>query len=69
MIVGKWNKSVILTYVGLLFAIFGMYTSIILGNTQYTISCLIIAGMCDLFDGFIARKIKRNEEEKSLEYN
>lgn len=66
MIVGKWNKSVILTYVGLLFAIFGMYTSIILGNTQYTISCLIIAGMCDLFDGFIARKIKRNEEEKKF---
>ena len=29
-------------------------------------SCLIIAGVCDMFDGFVARKCKRDEEEKDF---
>lgn len=66
MIIGKWNKSVILTYIGLGFAILGMYFSLTKNNILYAISCLIIAGVCDLFDGFVARKCKRTEEEKNF---
>ena len=67
IIIGKWNKSVILTYIGLLISIFGIYTCFYIGNSiNIAMSCLIIAGICDLFDGMIARKCKRNEEEKNF---
>ena len=67
MIIGKWNKSVILTYVGLIFSVFGIFICMTKENSiNIAMSCLIIAGICDLFDGFIARKCKRTEEEKNF---
>ena len=67
MIIGKWNKSVILTYIGLLISLFGIYLCFSIEDcTNWAMSCLIIAGVCDLFDGVIARKCKRNEEEKNF---
>ena len=50
--IGKWNKSVILTYIGLGCSLLGFYFSTV--NINYTIICLVLAGICDLFDGFIA---------------
>ena len=65
MIIGKWNKSVILTYIGLIFSMFGIFICITKENSiNIAMCCLIISGICDLFDGFIARKCKRTEEEK-----
>lgn len=65
MIIGKWNKSVILTYVGLFVSILGIFLCF---QTEKKIlwgmACLIIAGLCDLFDGAVARRCKRTEEEK-----
>lgn len=67
MIIGKWNKSVILTYIGLLVSICGIYMCFCVDNSiNLAMSCLIIAGICDLFDGFVARKCKRSEEEKNF---
>lgn len=60
--IGKWNKSVILTYIGLGCSLIGMFLA--RTNIAYTIIFLVLAGICDLFDGFIARKCKRNDEEK-----
>ena len=34
------------------------------GNIKLSITFLIAAGICDLFDGVIARKIKRTNEER-----
>ena len=64
MIIGKWNKSVILTYIGLCFGILGMCFVFASENILYAFSCLLVAGVCDLFDGVIARKCKRTKEEK-----
>ena len=68
MFIGKWNKSVILTYIGLAISILGM--RICFSNNENSINlamvCLIIAGICDLFDGQIARKCKRTEQEKNF---
>lgn len=63
MFIGKWNKSVIMTYVGLLFSVIGIYFSF---NEKilYAFSCLIVAGICDMLDGTIARRCKRDESEK-----
>lgn len=65
MFIGKWNKSVILTYIGVLIACFGIYLALA-GAPNCACICLIFAGVCDMFDGAIARSIKRNEEEKKF---
>lgn len=66
MILGMWNKSVVLTYVGLAFAVLGMCLAMTGGKVSYAYACLIAAGVCDLFDGAVARKVKRTEEEKQF---
>jgi len=63
MFIGKWNKSVILTYIGLGFGIVGMYTALIEKNIMLAFMCLIMAGVCDMFDGKVARMCKRDSEE------
>lgn len=63
MFIGKWNKSVILTYIGLAFAITGMYIALVLHKPGVAFMCLVAAGVCDMFDGKIARMCKRDEEE------
>lgn len=63
MFIGKWNKSVILTYIGLAFAILGIYLASSLGKPQLALMCLMAAGICDMFDGKIARACKRDKEE------
>ena len=67
MFVGKWNKSVILTYVGLMASISGIFFAITAPEKlKIAFTMLVIAGICDLFDGFVARKCKRTEEEKAF---
>ncbi len=63
MFIGKYNKSVILTYIGVSLAVTGIYSSFT-GNIRYAMLCLVISGVCDLFDGMVARRCKRTEEEK-----
>lgn len=63
MIIGKWNKSVIITYIGLGLAILGIYTALIEKNILLSFMCLMLAGVCDMFDGKVARMCKRNDEE------
>lgn len=66
MLIGKWNKSVILSYVGLFFGVFGIYYAVVTKNIKYAMICLILSGICDMFDGTVARKCKRTEEEKEF---
>lgn len=62
--IGFYNYSVILTYLGLASAIFGM-SQAITGNINVALLCLIISGTCDMFDGKVARAMKnRTEDEK-----
>ena len=65
-IVGMWNPSVILTYVGMAFAVLGMGFAFLGEDVAHPMICLIIAGVCDLFDGAVARRCKRTEEEKAF---
>ena len=64
--IGKWNKSVILTYFGLAVSVLGIMLIVIGINLKYAIICLIVSGICDLFDGTIARRCKRTKEEKEF---
>ena len=63
MFIGKWNKSTITTYIGLSLSIIGMFFAT-QHNLKITMICLMLAGICDLIDGTIARRCKRTEEEK-----
>ena len=62
--IGFYNYSVILTYVGLLSSVYGI-TQVFEGNDAVAFFCLVISGICDLFDGKIARSMKnRTDHEK-----
>lgn len=65
MFIAKWRKANLVTYLGVMFAIFGMYLSLH-GEINQAIACLVLAGVCDMFDGKYARTQKRNEKEKSI---
>ena len=65
MFIGFYGASVLLTYLGLSFAITGMVIAS-LGKIPVAVMCLILAGICDMFDGTVARSCKRSEEEKKF---
>lgn len=66
---GFYNYSVILTYLGLASSVFGItqVIEVYKGQGNYSIAflCLLFSGLCDLFDGRIARMKKdRTDREK-----
>lgn len=61
--IGFYNYSVILTYVGLVSAILGMVQAME-GSLHLAVLHLLVCGLCDMFDGTIARKCKRSEDAK-----
>lgn len=64
--IGFYNASVILTYLGVVSAVFGM-SQAFNGNFKIAILCLMISGLTDMYDGTIAKMIKRSEDARSLE--
>ncbi|MCM1090268.1 MAG: CDP-alcohol phosphatidyltransferase family protein [Butyrivibrio sp.] len=62
MFIGKYNRSVILTYVGVAAAFAGIAFAV-RGMLAPAMIALAAAGICDLFDGVIARRCKRDESE------
>ncbi|MGP1349701.1 MAG: CDP-alcohol phosphatidyltransferase family protein [Stomatobaculum sp.] len=71
-IVGKWNRSVVLTYAGVAASILGMGfaagglpgAELPAFRLRAAMSCLAFAGVFDLADGPVARRCRRSEEEK-----
>jgi len=63
MFIGYYNKSIILTFVGLFFTILGVKFSFD-GEIGYACIMMILSGICDCFDGYVASLVKRNEKEK-----
>ncbi len=62
--IGFYNYTVILTYIGLMSSVLGM-TQVFEGHYRAALLCLIISGTCDMFDGKIARAKKdRTKQEK-----
>lgn len=64
--IGFYSYTVILTYLSLVFAMVGIHLSVI-GLYQWSFICLMMCGICDTFDGMVARSKKnRTEEEKKF---
>ncbi len=63
---GYYNVSVILTYLSLVFAAFG-FSNVLNGGENGVFAaliCLLFSGVCDMFDGAVAKRCKRSDEEK-----
>lgn len=60
---GVYNYTVILTYLGLLAGFSGILAAFN-GQTRNALIYLMIAGVCDMFDGKIASTMKRTAAEK-----
>jgi len=65
-LIGFYDYTVLLTYIGLACTLFGM-TQAIDGNFLTAILCLAISGACDAFDGRVARsKENRTDDERNF---
>lgn len=61
--IGFYNYTVILTYMGAASAVLGMCFAM-QQNVPSAMMCLLIAGLCDMFDGTVAKTRKRTAQEK-----
>ena len=72
MFIVNFKKSVLLTYLGVIFAVASIYFAFIKmafaegSYMRYSLVCLVLAGICDMFDGKVARMCKRTKEEKEF---
>ena len=63
--IGCYNYTVILTYLGFASALLGIFSSMA-GHPGTAIFCLMISGLCDMFDGLVARTMERTDKEKKF---
>lgn len=64
-LVGFYNYTVVLTYFGMLMGFIGI-TLVLDGRVQEALLCLLLSGVCDMFDGAIAATKERTRHEKSF---
>ena len=62
-LLGYYNYTVVLTYIGMLTGFLGVVYAFE-ENITRAVVCLMIAGVCDMFDGTIASTKKRDSREK-----
>lgn len=63
---GVYDYTVILTYMSLVSAVIGM-TLAASGHYTAAVICLVLSGLCDAFDGTVARSKKnRTDDEKAF---
>nr|MBR4281351.1 CDP-alcohol phosphatidyltransferase family protein [Clostridia bacterium] len=64
--IGFYDYTVVLTYLSLVSSVWGM-TRAIHGDYKLAIFCLAFSGICDAFDGIVARtKKNRTQDEKNF---
>jgi len=64
MFIGYYNKSIILTFIGLFCSVLGI-NFCLCGDIYIASLLMVISGICDCFDGYVASLVKRNDKEKN----
>ncbi|MCI8511286.1 MAG: hypothetical protein HFE83_04735 [Lachnospiraceae bacterium] len=64
-ILGFYGYWVILTYLSVIFAAAGIFSALN-GDIKTAVICLMGSGVCDMFDGSVARLADRTEREKAF---
>ena len=62
-LLGYYDYTVVLTYCGMLFAFYGILR-VICQDYWEAVICLMLAGICDMFDGAVASTKTRDDKEK-----
>ena len=63
---GIYNYTVILTYIGMLSGFYGILSAFD-GNIRRAVICLVVSGVCDMFDGKVAStKKNRTRSERGF---
>lgn len=65
-LIGVYNPTICLTYIGVFCAIIGIGLLLCAGPMDTAMILLILSGVCDMFDGVVARRFKRTEQEKQF---
>lgn len=65
MFLGVVNLPNVITLLGLSLAVTGCFLAL-QQKLEWAIICLMYAGLCDVFDGAVARKFNLSEEEQSF---
>ncbi|BCN29301.1 CDP-alcohol phosphatidyltransferase family protein [Anaeromicropila herbilytica] len=63
--IGFYDYTVVLTYISLICSVFGI-TQAMNGRFRIAIVCLALSGLCDMFDGKIARTKKDRTNDERL---
>lgn len=72
LFIGTYNPSIILTYISVFCSIYGIASLLfsksgsVFNEISLSMILLVAAGVCDMFDGKIARMCKRTEKEKEF---
>ncbi|MGM9835069.1 MAG: CDP-alcohol phosphatidyltransferase family protein [Bacilli bacterium] len=67
-----FKKSCLITYFGIIFGVLSVWYAFNkcafneVNVVKYTLICLMLSGICDMFDGKFARMCKRSKEEKEF---
>ena len=63
--IGFYDYTVVVTYISLISSIIGIFMAIE-GRMQLAVFCLAFSGLCDMFDGKIARTKRTVPKMRSL---
>lgn len=61
---GFYDYTVLLTYMGLISGVFGIIQAVTQGNTVIAVVCLMFSGICDMFDG----KVASTKKDRTIEH-
>ena len=61
---GFYNYTVVLTYIGAASGVYGIMSTLTRQSPRIGIICLMLSGLCDMFDGAVAKTRKRTDDEK-----
>ncbi len=64
-LIGVWNLANGVTWLGIAAAVTAMYFALS-GNPRIAMLLFLVSGLCDLFDGRVARMFKRTDVEKAF---
>ncbi len=65
LFIGVWNLANFVTWLGIAAAVVAMYFALA-GNPRIAMLIFIASGLCDLFDGRVARMFDRTEVEQAF---
>jgi CDP-diacylglycerol--serine O-phosphatidyltransferase len=65
MFIGAYNPACLVSLSGFVAAV-GAIALAAAGRVEFALACLVLAGLADLFDGVVARRLRRSDYEREF---